>query len=682
MQPRSFFTSSSSPPPSSGSSRSTPSSHLFALSAAAALQPELDPVFPSVSLSSAAHSLSRLSLEQEEARQARLAGRRAAAAAMEERLQQDDEEAERQRAGLPSLSSLPLSPPSPTPSLRSSSAFLPFAAGGQRSQLRPSASRQLSALSASRFSSSRVSSPQPVPASRHAGEGRGALCGGRVFSARQRQQMAFTERLSPTPMEEPEEEEEVKGGRRDGQAGRGSGAHSLTTATDSSAGQRRLRLLLTLMRGCAIFPSAAGTVLAAAPSRAAQPLSSARRLLSSRPSAVVCPTSALSPSPSPPLLPAGSPTSSSNPLLSAILYVHTLISTSPADAAGLRVRDFIVEIAHFSKAAGWTANMLGDVAVAIHGWPAQHPGQPMRIVVLRRVPHELAETLPDVTWARTKLNGSGNGHGAGGGGGGGNGGGNGSGNGKGESVIALQRLVLWPVIGHYQIDEQQGGESGRRPGLRPVLLPRPCPHQPTAPAQSAAAAALPATSADSREFSCAFFRSAACPAGSRCSGCGDGWRLDVICFASVLQRSSVTSGSSSLHLRLSTRSSGARTCAASPPPPPSLQLGPSSPISMLRPSLPRVGCNRDRRTRRTEPAPYSLSLLTGQPLPAPTRCHRLPAPPPHSHPRPHRQRRPLPACRTRTTALSKLAGSEPDKVQLESVALLLLLRSVLPLLSA
>ena len=481
MQPRSFLTSSSSPAPSSGSSRSTSSSHLFALSAAAALQPELDPVFPSVSLSSAAHSLSGLSLEQEEARQARLAGRRAAAAAMEERRQQDDEEAKRQRAGLPSLSSLPLSPPSPTPSLRSSSAFLPFAAGGQRGQLRPSASRQLSALSASRFSSSRVSSPQPVPASRHAGEGRGALCGGRVFSARQRQQMAFTERLSPTPMEEPEEEEELKGGRRDGQAGRGSSAHSLTAATDRQHWTATPHTPRHLMLDCAVFPSAAGTVLAAAPSRAAQPLSSARRLLSSRPSAVVCPTSALSPSPSPPLLPAGSPTSSSNPLLSAILYVHTLISTSPADAAGLRVRDFIVEIAHFSKAAGWTPNMLRDVAAAIHAWPAQHPGQPMRIVVLRRVPHELAETLPDVTWARTKLNGSGNGHGAGGGGGGGNGGGNGSGNGKGESVIALQRLVLWPVIGHYQIDEQQGGESGGVLGCVLCCYPDPVPISPPLP---------------------------------------------------------------------------------------------------------------------------------------------------------------------------------------------------------
>ena len=46
-----------------------------------------------------------------------------------------------------------------------------------------------------------------------------------------------------------------------------------------------------------------------------------------------------------------------NPLSAAILYVYSLVTTSPADVAGLRPRDFILSIGSFSK-QGWQPDMI------------------------------------------------------------------------------------------------------------------------------------------------------------------------------------------------------------------------------------------------------------------------------------------------------------------------------------
>ena len=46
-----------------------------------------------------------------------------------------------------------------------------------------------------------------------------------------------------------------------------------------------------------------------------------------------------------------------NPLSAAILYVYSLVTTSPADVAGLRPRDFIIAIDSFTK-RGWQPDMI------------------------------------------------------------------------------------------------------------------------------------------------------------------------------------------------------------------------------------------------------------------------------------------------------------------------------------
>ena len=105
--------------------------------------------------------------------------------------------------------------------------------------------------------------------------GSGSGNNGRQVSDRQRQQMLYTESLSPSPLEEPHEETD---------------ARFSSLASSSSVGS-------------------------------------------------------------------SSNSADGNPLSAAILYVYSLVTTSPADVAGLRPRDFIIAIDSFTK-RGWQPDMI------------------------------------------------------------------------------------------------------------------------------------------------------------------------------------------------------------------------------------------------------------------------------------------------------------------------------------
>ena len=177
-----------------------------------------------------------------------------------------------------SYSRLSFSPPSPTPSLMDGGSAL-FARPAHQRRLWPPHSQQqrddedddvVGGGSADR------AAPVASAASRSSDAGSGGSgIGGRPVSDRQRQQMQYTESLSPSPLEEPHEETD----------------NHLASAQPSGGDSS-----------------------------------------------------------------AGVPTDS-NPLSAAILYVYSLVTTSPADVAGLRPRDFIIAIDRFNK-QGWQPDMI------------------------------------------------------------------------------------------------------------------------------------------------------------------------------------------------------------------------------------------------------------------------------------------------------------------------------------
>ena len=233
-------------------------------------------------------SLAGLSWSHEEARQARLANRSRERLSSPPLSISSGSSSSGYRAPLPtsyeqslaqserlledSYSRLSLSPPSPTPSLLNGASSL-FARPAHQRRLWPLQHEQDDDDERDERDSSLLVRSVPV-ASAAAGrlhDGTSGGGNGRPVSDRQRQQMQYTESLSPSPLEEPHE-------KRDEQ---------LASATPSSDG------------------SSADT----------------------------------------------------NPLSAAILYVYSLVTTSPADVAGLRPRDFILAIDTFNK-RGWQPDMI------------------------------------------------------------------------------------------------------------------------------------------------------------------------------------------------------------------------------------------------------------------------------------------------------------------------------------
>ena len=410
-------------------------------------------------LSYAGTSLSGLSMEQEDARQQRVEARRQAAAR--------EREKDVPRAALPFLQPIPqaLSHPSPTAPVRSSPpSSLPFERTPPR-RLRPDAgsdTRPYAAdgahtrgwIGATGSTAAALQLSADATALRAGGEDAlpsqsASASARRSMSERQRQQMSYTRRLSPTPMELPDEDDD-------------SAEAQLSAHLEAAArGQSHRACPCSAPIHC--DRSADSLDASPAPSLAVGSGSPSGR----RPSTMRSALALLSPADSSSSLFAATPfpsasAPSTNPLSSAILYVHSLVSTSPAEVAGLRVRDFIIEIDGYSK-SGWEVNHIERVAHTVLHWPDTHPGQPMRIVALRRLPQDHAAALPDVIWARTKANG---GHESG----------NGNGNGGGaELIIALQRVVLWPLIGRWRLSEQQGGDGGGVLGAVLVNYPDPVP---------------------------------------------------------------------------------------------------------------------------------------------------------------------------------------------------------------
>ena len=166
-----------------------------------------------------------------------------------------------------SFSRLSLSPPSPTPSLMGGASSL-FARPAHQRRLWPPQERDEDDVDVHDGLVGRGVSALPSASVSGGGNGSG---NGRQVSDRQRQQMQYTENLSPSPLEEPHEE-----------------------ATQQ-------------------LPAADATNISAAVD--------------------------------------------SNPLSAAFLYVYSLVTTSPADVAGLRPRDFIIAIDAFTK-RGWEPNMI------------------------------------------------------------------------------------------------------------------------------------------------------------------------------------------------------------------------------------------------------------------------------------------------------------------------------------
>ena len=255
----------------------------------------------------------------------------------------------------------------------------------------------------------------------------GRTVGGFGLSERQRQQMAHTLSLSPTPLELPEEDD---GGDEVKLPAMASTRGLLGLTHSSLIPCRRARADLSC---CASLPlSAVGTH--------SSHMSTLHSAASSHASSSLFSSTLF------PRVPSTPP--SANPLSAAILYVHSLVSTSPADVAGLQVRDFVLEIGPYSKDSGWEVNMIEDLALTIRHWPDTHPNQPLRVKVLRRIPPDSAHSIPDVLWARTKANGNGDGNGQGngkaGGGGHPNGGGKVLGLVSGSSTPSL--LTSCPVL--------------------------------------------------------------------------------------------------------------------------------------------------------------------------------------------------------------------------------------------
>jgi len=69
---------------------------------------------------------------------------------------------------------------------------------------------------------------------------------------------------------------------------------------------------------------------------------------------------------------------------SVILYVQSLVVTSPADNAGLAIGDLIVRMSDYS-AQDWKPNRIMEVAKMVHEWPIKHGKRPLRIEVLRPI---------------------------------------------------------------------------------------------------------------------------------------------------------------------------------------------------------------------------------------------------------------------------------------------------------
>ena len=266
------------------------------LSLLSAARPFLSP--SSGFLSSAESSLAGLSLSHEEARLARLAnrGRTGAAPPAASAVSSSSSAnvaplppniaqslAHSDRVLEESYSRLSLSPPSPTPSLMPGASSSIFARPAHQRRLW---SRQADddedeeEVGGGRSTVGMRSVAVPAAAGSAAGGGNGGSGNGRQVSERQRQQMQYTESISPSPLEEPHED------------------------TDE--------------RAASAMP--AGAV--------ASPVDS-------------------------------------NPLSAAILYVYSLVTTSPADVAGLRPRDFILSIDKYSK-RGWQPDMIEVTQPTMH----------------------------------------------------------------------------------------------------------------------------------------------------------------------------------------------------------------------------------------------------------------------------------------------------------------------------
>ena len=498
--------SSTSPSYSFGSTSSfpTPSPHTDTdgLPSPAPLHPTLDPIYrphptslltptPLASpswLSHAQASLAGLSTDQEEARRQRVEARKRAMQEREEqppaRVRGSEPTPEVERAASPIiLRPLPLSPPSPTPSLcswRSTEEFPPAAA------------RPLWPLSASPPPSMADEGEVEPGQSLHSlrgGEGvgaegwslrddggesaRGVPFAGTGLSGHQRLRESSPHHLPATPPNLYE----------DGDRGDGRGAPSSEPIQRQHSTRPCPHAVL-----CTLSPLPLPAPSAGAHSSSPSIARSALQPTSFAAAAATAVSSSRSPTlrgfAGSPLLP--------HPLSSAILYVHSLVSTSSADAAGLRVRDLIVEIGPYSREKGWCVNMIEDVAHLIRSWPDLHSDQPLRVKVLRRIPLEQAQALPEVVWVRMKTNGDGDGNGQGRSA---EEGGSGDGQGAaGEQVMALQPLLLQPIIGRWRLSDQQGGEGGGVLGAVLVrgtalitsttpLFPPPCCTAPSSPTE-------------------------------------------------------------------------------------------------------------------------------------------------------------------------------------------------------
>ena len=465
------FGSTSSPAPLTAFSQPSPSP----------LHPTLDPVYlPPASLLSLASpswpsyaqtSLTDLSTDQEEARRQRVEARRRAAREREQ-LQPDlmgrvEPQHELMRAASPiALRALPLSPPSPTPSLRSWR--------GDES-LRPTAGRQLWPNSASppllEDDEEQEKEPAKIPRLLQEGGGVGASCSLPLAEA---WKLRGEGERRPHGMISPDEEVSDRQRQQESDQPHTLAHQPLDQLEDGDERDGKQSPPSALASGQRLSPSFPTTVhspsLTAPPrphlpagahlSRVRTPRSAVRPLSSSDP----FPTSlSSSPLPAPHISPSSPASTAPSSVAAAILYVHSVVSTSPADTAGLRVRDLIVEIGGFSRQKGWHVNMIEDVARLIRSWPHLHPGQPLRIEVLRRITPEQAQGPLSVVWARLKTGGNGDGDGRGG---------------VGEEVIALQPLLLWPLIGRWQLSEQKAGEGGGVLGAVLVALTAftPSPH--------------------------------------------------------------------------------------------------------------------------------------------------------------------------------------------------------------